>query len=570
MRRVFPVLLGLALVFGLLQACGDDEAAEEAGVNPFLDDQSNMSKEDTQYYNPDGTEVEVDIEGDVDAPAYKKGDAPAILGQFALTYLRKRGDFYLESLAEDASSDDRVEWRVDNTWLTAAEAESVDSAKLTHFRIRGINAVLLLNASNGLTLGKQFLARVPVKPFSIMADAGDKCADKDDGHITLDQSVYWYMWDPDKSACPKELQQDMLITVSKLLPEGRIAYPEYDQLVADGKVTAVVMFGKIGDGDIEKDTGMYGFNEMARWLKDAKYVEATSAPVGRRFSKTIGSVVFEIDLYSPKDFSGLSDYAHYDNFERAIREHEIVAYDGHSMLGASDFWAKPDYPDNYQIFLYGGCLGYEYYITPILKGKGGWDKVDILSSVVEVSVGANEFAGPFLAKMEWALGHNFNVSWKDMIVAIRKRVGDSTFGVCGVRENCFSPAGSLCGQPLPETGVEKRFDQQEGADIPDHDETGIISTLEVQDEAVAVSVTLELDIDHTYVGDLLIVLEHDGTEVKVWENAGGQTTNIREKFVLPDFQGKGVKGVWKLRVADVWEQDSGRLNSWALVMVLPE
>jgi hypothetical protein len=34
-------------------------------------------------------------------------------------------------------------------------------------------------------------------------------------------------------------------------------YPEYDQLVADGKLTVVVMFGEIDDGPItESETGM--------------------------------------------------------------------------------------------------------------------------------------------------------------------------------------------------------------------------------------------------------------------------------------------------------------------------
>ena len=58
--------------------------------------------------------------------------------------------------------------------------------------------------------------------------------------------------------------------------------------------------------------------------------------------------------------SRLGDFAHFANFQKALSEHEVVAYDGHSMLGASDFWARPTYPDFYQIFLYGGCLGYEY------------------------------------------------------------------------------------------------------------------------------------------------------------------------------------------------------------------
>ncbi len=170
----------------------------------------------------------------------------------------------------------------------------------------------------------------------------------------------------------------------------------------------------------------------------------TPAPLGRRFTKHIGEVDFEIDLYSPHEFSGLGDFGHFSNFQKALSEHEIVAYDGHSMLGASDFWSRPEYPKNYQMFLYGGCLGYEYYVKPILDGKGGWDNLDMVSSVVEVSADANMFAAPILARIGWSLGHPNKSSWPTILKAVRESVGDSTFGASGVRDNCWSPSGSMC------------------------------------------------------------------------------------------------------------------------------
>ena len=167
--------------------------------------------------------------------------------------------------------------------------------------------------------------------------------------------------------------------------------------------------------------------------------------VGKRYQKVVSGKTVEIDLCSPYDFSGLSDYAHFGNFQKAIGEHEIVVYDGHSMLGAGDFWSRPTYPKSYQIYLYGGCLGYEHYIRPILAGRGGgWKNLDLVSSVVEVSAGANEFAGPFLAKPLWALDHGNRVSWQQMLTAVRTRVGDSTFGASGVRDNCYHPSGNRC------------------------------------------------------------------------------------------------------------------------------
>jgi hypothetical protein len=563
-------LLGLGLVGLLAGGCSSSGSTdpgqpvdEDPANNPFLGDTSPTGKSDTAYQNPDGREVEVDLEADIEAPSYKLADGPADLGQFAMTYLRKQGEFYLESLAEDATSNVRVEWQIDGTWKTAAEASADPAEKKTHWRIRGVNAVLLHSASTGVTEGKVFTAPVPKKPYSIMTDAGETCGEVG-GHIGLSQSTYWYLWEPDKSGCKADMQ-DLKITVSKLLPSAKTVYPEFDKLVEDGRVTAVILFGQIGDGAItESDPGMSGMRQMSSWLKQAGFNEAT-APLGKRFVKKIGQADFEIDLYSPNEFSGLSDYSHFDNFQKALSEHEIVVYDGHSMLGASDFWSRPSYPDFYQIFLYGGCLGYEYYLTPILKGKGGWSKLDIMSSVVEVSANANQFAGPVLAKIAWALDHGYQASWRDMLVDVRNRVGDSTFGVSGVRDNCFSPGGSLC-NPAPDPGTSTRYESTAPVAIPDNTPAGVTSTIEVTDKLTAASVTLELDVTHTWVGDLKIVLKHGDKSVDIWKQAGGSKHDIQQSFTLPALQGSDISGAWTLQVADVASSDTGTLNKWAIVV----
>ncbi len=559
-NRWFVALAALALSVACDQA--SDEAAPVDGSNPFLEDQTPSGKEDTFYLNPDGIEVEVDLEADVQADSWSVRKAPAQLGQFALTYLRKHGEFYLESLAEDSSSPERVEWLVDGAWLTAAQAQGVDAAKLTHWRLRGVNAVLLHEAASGVAVGTTFTAPVPVKHDTIMSDAGETCADKDD-HLGLSQSIYWYQWNPDKSTC-KVARQDLKVTVSKMFTTADVTYPEYDQLIADKKVTAVVLFGLIGDDMVETDVGFRGLNQMASWLKSASFQEITPAPVGRRFSKTVNGVEFVFDLYSPREFSGLSDYSHFDNFQTALSEHEIVVYDGHSMLGASDFWKRPSYPAFYQMFLYGGCLGYEYYVEPILSGKGGWDKVDILSSVVEVSVGANEFAGPILAKLLYAAEHGWAVSWKDLLTAVRQRVGDSTFGASGVRDNCYTPAGSRCGGAPSDAA---RFEDTTPTEIPDNDKQGIVRVLDVPDSLVAAKVILDLQIAHPWIGDLRVTLEHEGTEVAVWENTGGNTHDLRQSVVLEKFAGTDAKGRWTLLVVDSGVGDTGTLESWALDVV---
>ncbi len=564
MRSLLTLFVAMAIA-GVGAGCANQGPLADDGSNPFLD-VDNGSKEDTAYQNPDGIEVEVDFEADVQAPSYKIFDAPADLGQYAVTYLRTHGEYYLESIAEAATSADRVEWQVNGEWVSAQDARSLSPDQLTHFRIRGMDAVLLHSASNDARIGAVTEVPVPVSPYSVMADAGDKCAEHD-AHLGLSQSIYWYMWKPDAPGCDVATQQ-ATVTITQTFPSPEPRYPEYDRLVEDGVVTAVVIFGQIGEGDVENDSGVWALQRMARNLMQAGFAEAENAPLGRRFTKTVGDVELQYDLYPPSVFSGLGDYGHFANFQTAISEHEIVAYDGHSMLGASDFWARPEYPGFYQIFLYGGCLGYEYYVQPILRGKGGWDNVDIMSSVVEVSADANYFAAPVLAKLEWALAHGNAASWADMLRDVRRSVGDSTFGVSGVGDNCYTPSGSRCGNappPPPDGGETHRYESTESVDIPDNDPAGVSSTIEVTDDVVASAVSVEIDLTHTYVGDLRIEIEHDGATTTVWSQTGGSQDDIHQTFTLAPFAGAQMAGTWKLTVSDNAAIDTGTLNGWALV-----
>ena len=562
---------GLALA-AALAGCGEPSAdaptpSEAPAQNPFLAAQSG-GKEDTAYSNPDGVEVEVDLEADIEAPPYRIAQAPAELGQFAVTYLRKRGEFYLESLAEHVASRDRVEWRVDGQWLTATQARSADPAKLTHFRIRGVNAVLLHSAGEGAQVGKVFTAEVPLKPYSLMADAEATCAEPDD-HISLSQSVYWYQWDPDQRDCNVPTQQ-MTLTVSRTFPQAPVTYPEYDRLTADGKVTAVVLFGQIGDGAItDRDPGMQAFKRMGTWLRDAGFKEQANAPVGKRYAKTSNGVQFEVDIYSPNDFSGLGDSRNFGNFQRALSEHEIVVYDGHSMLGASDFWARPQYNDSYQIYLYGGCLGYEYYVRPILDGKKGWENLDMMSSVIEVTANALDFAGPAIAKIFTSIESQRYASWKDILVSVRRQVGDSTFGASGVRDNCFTPTGSRCGGddavPAPDANATT-YESATAVAVPDANATGAKSVIAVPESFAVKSVSVELNVEHSYMSDLKITLKHGRKSVVVWANEGEAQKDLQASFDLTGFEGADASGNWTLSLVDSAAQDVGQLVSWSLTL----
>ena len=437
------LLVGALYVASLAVGCASEATPQED--NPFLQNMENDSKEDSAYLNPDGVEVEVDLEGDVEGPAYKLLDAPATIGQFAMTYFRKKEIMYFESLAEDATAKDRAEWLVNGTWVAANQLPA--GAVLKHWRLRGLNTVLLFAASKSPKVGDAFTAKVPVKPFSVLADAREDLRRRRRSHRPRRVRVLVPLGAgadelQDRDAGP---QGHGLEDVARRPP--RPSTPSTTSWSPTRSSRRVILFGQIDDGAItENETGMRNMKRYERWLTDGRL------QVGHRARRqALREEVVERhhrpdrSLLAAASSRASTTTRTSRTSRRRSAEHEIVAWDGHSMLGASDFWSRPTYPSSYQIFLYGGCLGYEYYVQPILHGKGdSWAKLDVMSSVVEVSADANEFAAPALAKMVWALDHGYRASWRQIMLTVRTNVGDSTFGVSGVRDNCFTPTGSRC------------------------------------------------------------------------------------------------------------------------------
>lgn len=605
---IAPLFAG-ALALVPLGAAGVGCSAPPSGedvpeyTNPFTDPQEG-GKEDTGYYNLRGVELHVTLEADVEADAWKMFDAPALLAEYAVTYLRDHDDFYLELMAEDTATPDRVEWLVDGTWLTKEEAEQVDKSKLKRFRLQHVNAVVLDRDAQTIDPGKVFEAPVPLSPYSVMQDAGDSCA-KSSSHISLSQSIYWYLWSPNKSGCSVD-KSTMSVTVEEVLPQGFDTYPEYDRLWEDDTLTVAVFWGKLDDGDVADDVNWENVDKFAQWLTGGGFTEVTDpAPaLGRHFEKTSGDKQIEVDVYGPDVFHSVADWSRLDNWQAAVSTHEVVLYNGHSVLGSGMAFEQVTYPGFYQIFQVASCLSYEYYVRPILAGKGGWEDVDVISNVEPTHYYENlPLVGAMLSKLIWGFEHEGQASWKDIMEAVSRKLHHSRFGVSGARDNCFSPEGSLCEPPPPTCGeisdettctstqgcewvecpagqscggsyicqvvgadpTEVRYESTAPVTIPDNDEAGVTSSLTISDPATIVSLKVELDVTHTYTGDLEIVLSHGGVDHTLWAREGGSSDDIDASFDVTDWDGQSLEGAWTLKIVDHARYDEGTLNRWALV-----
>ena len=105
--------------------------------------------------------------------------------------------------------------------------------------------------------------------------------------------------------------------------------------------------------------------------------------------------------------------------------------------------------------------------------------------------------------------------------------------------------------------------------IPDNNATGITSVLPVTGNGVVASLSLSLNITHTFRGDLIVTLvSPGGTQFIVSNRAGGSADNIIiTNQAITAFNGQTAAGTWQLKVSDRAAVDVGTLNSWSLNIV---
>ncbi|EIF00295.1 S8 family peptidase [Saccharomonospora glauca] len=84
------------------------------------------------------------------------------------------------------------------------------------------------------------------------------------------------------------------------------------------------------------------------------------------------------------------------------------------------------------------------------------------------------------------------------------------------------------------------------------------------DRAASATTTVEVDIRHTFRGDLRIdLVTPDGTTHRLKNSGWDSGDDVRETYTV-DASGSPADGTWQLRVTDVYYGDTGYLNSWTL------
>ncbi|MBR9874886.1 MAG: S8 family serine peptidase [Vibrionaceae bacterium] len=100
--------------------------------------------------------------------------------------------------------------------------------------------------------------------------------------------------------------------------------------------------------------------------------------------------------------------------------------------------------------------------------------------------------------------------------------------------------------------------------IPDNKASGAISALDVDRSGDSGTVSIDVDISHTYIGDLRVTLTSPtGGQVVLHDNTGGSANDIKATFQA-DFSGFESQGSWELKAVDSARRDTGTINSWTL------
>jgi subtilisin-like proprotein convertase family protein len=135
-------------------------------------------------------------------------------------------------------------------------------------------------------------------------------------------------------------------------------------------------------------------------------------------------------------------------------------------------------------------------------------------------------------------------------------------------------ARAALGPGTPAPGAET-FTSQPGTNIPDNNPAGIRDTIRVARTGAVLSVSVEVDVAHTWIGDLSVVLvAPSGRSVTLHDRQGGSTRDLRRTFDaastpgLQSLAGEAAGGDWTLWVRDLARVDTGRLQRWNLTLAL--
>ncbi len=116
-------------------------------------------------------------------------------------------------------------------------------------------------------------------------------------------------------------------------------------------------------------------------------------------------------------------------------------------------------------------------------------------------------------------------------------------------------------------GTSQEFASSAAVEIPDANPAGASSTIVVSGVSGPGGCSVSVDIAHTYRGDLQVILQKDGHDLRtLHDHTGGSADNLVDTYTIsPSELGADRNGAYTLEVVDNAADDTGTLRSWKLV-----
>jgi hypothetical protein len=447
-------------------------------------------------------------------------------------------------------------------------------------------------------VGRTIEAQLPLTPSGLFERTSNRCTtDTETGNVAdateLGAHNLFYYWDPRREGCP--LAETDLVTARYTVESSLDApnvYPEYDRLVADNRVSMVAIFGQITHGELESnDWGFIAYESFARRLRQLGFRSVETYPEnrGQRLEKRYGGLTVSVDMQTPVSYAdNVPREQANERFRAALLNNEIVYYNGHAFYGSLTVLDdRSVYPaDTYQIVFMDACWSYAYYTKQIFRNRAtdadpsGYTNVDVINNTEPGITGSEETAAILYdnifrgAAAVHSRGNATNYSWNNLVKYMNDHAEERArrrttypdpeiYGVSGVRTNAFNPNGMTPPPPPPSSAT--RFESTTSVSIPDDDTAGATSVITVPSTAGNVrSATIAVEIDHSYVGDLRVVVSHGGREVVLHDNSGGSADDLSLRVPTDTFAGVTASGAWTLTVVDNAAADTGSITRWSI------
>ncbi|UCX06014.1 S8 family serine peptidase [Shewanella glacialimarina] len=202
----------------------------------------------------------------------------------------------------------------------------------------------------------------------------------------------------------------------------------------------------------------------------------------------------------------------------------------------------------------GSAVSYDFSLGSV----AGWNGNVALT--VDVSPSLN---GVSLSSASVGAGDDFTV---DVVTEANAAWGDYVITVTG-DDGATVKTKSVALAVYPQGLSDFPYSNNSPVDIPDNNAVGISSTINVADDIAVFGLAANVDISHTWIGDLIVTLTSpNGTEAVLHNRDGGSADNIVKSWDLSAFNGEMAMGDWTLSVSDNVGADTGTLNSWGLTI----